>query len=69
MVYNEFSRQLRHLISDRNLTQKALTDKLKSQRCSRSVSAVSKWVKGTRTPPAEVVEVLEDIFEVKKGWL
>jgi transcriptional regulator with XRE-family HTH domain len=69
MVEAEFSRLLRRFIKERRLTQRVLTEKLKSQGYLRTESTVSKWVRGKRIPPADVVEVLEDILELPKGWL
>jgi len=69
MADSEFCRLLRRYRKERLLTQHALMDKLKSQGYSYTESAISKWESGKRTPPADVVEVLEDILESPKGWL
>jgi transcriptional regulator with XRE-family HTH domain len=69
MTNSEFCKLLRRYRKERYLTQQALVDKLKSQGYSYTGSIVSKWENGKRTPPADVVEALEDILESPKGWL
>ncbi len=69
MTDSEFCRLLRQCRKERRLTQQALMDKLDSQGYSYTVSAISKWESGKRRPPADVVEVLEDILASPKAWL
>ena len=69
MADSEFCRLLRRYRKERHLTQQALRDKLKSQGYCYTESAISKWESGKRKPPADVVEVLEDILESPKAWL
>jgi hypothetical protein len=69
MVNVEFSRLLSQFIKERRITQRTLIGNLKSQGYSYTDAAVSKWVSGKRTPPADVVEAIEDILESPKGWL
>jgi len=69
MTDSEFCRLLRQYRKERHLTQQALMDKLNSQGYSYTASAISKWESGKRRPPADVVEVLEDILESPKAWL
>ncbi len=69
MADSEFCRLLTRYRKGRQLTQQALKDKLKSQGYCYTESAISKWESGKRRPPADVVEVLEDILESPKAWL
>jgi transcriptional regulator with XRE-family HTH domain len=65
----EFGGLLKRYRKERYLSQTDLLDKLNKQGYSYTESAISKWENGKRTPPPDVVEVLEDVLEAPRGWL
>jgi len=69
MADAEFHKLLKRYRKERHLTQQSLMDELETQGYSYTTSAISKWESGKRTPPAAVVETIEDILESPKGWL
>lgn len=56
--------KLKELIEQNNLTQKQFADKL-----GVSESAVSCWIKGTRTPNIRTVFNICKTFNVSSDWL
>jgi len=66
----EFSRLLRHYLKERALTLDGLRECLNAQGYDiRSPGTISKWANGKNRPAADVVEVLEDIFSLRRGEL
>ncbi|MFC1907562.1 helix-turn-helix domain-containing protein [Chloroflexota bacterium] len=65
----EFGELLRHYRKLKVLSQSQLQDRMDKQGFIYDKSAISKWETGLHVPPAEVVEILEDILLPKSNGL
>lgn len=65
----EFGKLLRHHRKLNGLSQEKLRDKIEHWGPDYDKSAISKWETGLHVPPAEVVEILEDILFPRSNGL